>query len=211
MNTLLCGEHLVLPNKPWTALPCVCKRQSSSYNPSAVAGYAQFVEKILLHFGFIKNEDIQPVSVRWHSTQQQLKSKTGARDFVRKGKQVETLAVSESTSQESNVESAPLANSDSPPAKSELTHMISQSTSTEDLAEKCYPTDAHVRAKKLREQREKGKTEVQIKDTRKRKPKEHDAHFDDCGSDMEILEDHHAVAALAVQNVCGAVLRAHEC
>ena len=72
-TTRLCGEHLVLSNKPWATAPCVCERQSSTYHPSAGAGYEQFVEKVLVRYGFLMEKDIKPINARWHELQAQLK------------------------------------------------------------------------------------------------------------------------------------------
>ena len=60
-----------------------------------------------------------------------------------------------------------------------------------------YPTDSHVDAKRRREAREAGKTPEEVKAMRKKKPQTQEQIFDDCGSDMELLEDRAAVAALA--------------
>ena len=46
---------------------------------------------------------------------------------------------------------------------------------------------------------------------RKKKPKEQEAHCDDCGSDMGILEDHQAIAALALQDACGCAFWSEQC
>ena len=46
-NTLVCGEHLAMSNKPWQHAPCVCGRQSSTYVANEGTAYKQFVERVL--------------------------------------------------------------------------------------------------------------------------------------------------------------------
>ena len=123
-TTLLSGEHLVLFNKPWAEAPCICERQNSTYHPSAGAEYEQFVERALVDYGFLLPKDIKPISATRHGVQAQLKSKQGARDLPRKGSHVAAPAIPKEPSKTPG----------KPPRKSDAIHMISQATSTKDLA-----------------------------------------------------------------------------
>ena len=71
----------------------------------------------------------------------------------------------------------------------------------EPAQEEVYPTTAAVKAKLLRDDKEKEWQEAgdkeAIKASRKRKPQEQEEHFDDCGSDCDPLRDADEVTALA--------------
>ena len=67
-----------------------------------------------------------------------------------------------------------------------------------------YPTDSHVEAKRRRELREKDKSPEEVKAMRKKKPQKQQEHFDDCGSDMELLNDNESIALLSLSEPCEA-------
>ena len=71
----------------------------------------------------------------------------------------------------------------------------------EPAQEEVYPTTAAVKAKLLRDDKEKEWQEMgdkeAIKASRKRKPQEQEEHFDDCGSDCDPLRGVDEVTALA--------------
>ncbi len=220
-KTVICGEHLVMSNKPWPDMPCVCQRQSSSYVANEGLAYEQFVEKIMIHFNIISFDDVKPPSIEWHRTQRQLRDKTGARDYVKQnrksvtftGADVQTYHVDASSSQPRE-RVAPPAMETLLAAETPLNNKVDQATSTNDLcppSQTAYPTDSHVRAKSKRAQLERDKTPEEVKAMRKKKPMAQEQHFDDCGSDTEPLMDHEARTALAMSDPCGAAFWFDEC
>jgi hypothetical protein len=75
-----------------------------------------------------------------------------------------------------------------------------------------YPTDAAVRAKEARDVKEKvwketGDTAA-IKENRKRKPQEQESHYDDCGEDCTLLEEHDTLATLTMSQEADSVVEA---
>ena len=76
--------------------------------------------------------------------------------------------------------------------------------SVEPTQDQVYPTTAAIRAKLMRDDKEKEWQEAGDKDaikaSRKRKPQDQEEHFDDCGSDCEPLRDAEEVTALATSH-----------
>ena len=224
-NTLVCGEHLAMSNKPWQHAPCVCGRQSSTYVANEGTAYEQFVEKVSQHFDIIDSCQLKPTNTEWHHVQRQLKKKAGARDYVQQHRQYQPTA--DDSNDGAGIEKFPLRrDAATPPTKTVTfrgaqvqTFHVDRATSTADLDQSSpspatpsslppqdlssFPTDSHERAKAKKAQQEKDKTPEEIKAMRKRKPQEQEAHYDDCGSDLEPLMDNEAITALAMTDPCG--------
>ena len=191
---VVCGDHLVYSFPRWPTNECICGRNSSTYAYNKGEGYEQFIRTALNHL------DIMSVPVtcdaNWHRTQKDIKSKFGARSFAR-GQYLNSV---QDTPGEGIV--TPQEEEEQFSKSKNRKHVRIDESSPEVSS---FPTDAAERAKELKEAREAailaaGGTQEDIKKSRKRKAQTQEKHFDDCGSDVELLRDEEERALLALSH-----------